>query len=304
MSNEFAGQPQHSAEYFGESRDFWWNDDFLALLLRRWGVAGVHTVLDVGCGVGHWGRAWLRTQPADVQLTGIDREPAWIEKARETAARAGLAARCQYQTANADALPFASESFDLVTCQTLLIHLPDVRKVLTEMVRVTRPGGLIIAAEPNNAVSPVIEDALAAGLTVEQTSQLVQFHLTCLRGKQALGLGDESVGASLPGLFVDLGLAPVTVCQNEKTCPLTPPYASPRERAVAEELRDWERRQFWIWNQADTTRYFIAGGGGEHDFVSLWQLAMDFRRQICAAIGKHEFTAAGGAVFYLVAGRK
>ena len=56
MSNEFARQPLHSAEYFGESRDFWWNEDFLGLLLKRWDVACVRNVLDAGCGVGHWGQ--------------------------------------------------------------------------------------------------------------------------------------------------------------------------------------------------------------------------------------------------------
>jgi SAM-dependent methyltransferase len=258
----------------------------------------------VGCGVGHWGRAWLRVLPGDSQLTGIDREPAWIDKARQTAARAGLGARCQYLAAPAQALPFAAGSFDVVTCQTLLIHVPDARAVLKEMMRVTRPGGVVIAAEPNNAANPVIEDALGAGLSVEQTAQLVQFHLTCLRGKAALGLGDESVGRQLPGLFAELGLTNVAVCQNEKTCPLVPPYDTPRERAIVEELRDWARREFWIWDRADTSRYFLAGHGQEADFDRFWQLAMLFRRQLCAAIENQNFTGAGGALFYLVAGRK
>ena len=58
MPNEFATLTQHSAEYFGDSRDYWWNDDFLTLALQRWSVTEVRNLLDVGCGVGHWGRAW------------------------------------------------------------------------------------------------------------------------------------------------------------------------------------------------------------------------------------------------------
>ena len=52
-------QKLHSADYFGEQRDSWWNQDILALLGQRWGLEKVNTVLDVGCGLGHWGQ----TQP-------------------------------------------------------------------------------------------------------------------------------------------------------------------------------------------------------------------------------------------------
>jgi hypothetical protein len=38
----------HSAEYFGESRDFWWNQDFLELMAKRLQLAQVESVLDVG----------------------------------------------------------------------------------------------------------------------------------------------------------------------------------------------------------------------------------------------------------------
>src|SRR5882672_9058101 len=141
MANEFADQAEHSAEYFGESRDYWWSDDFLALSLRRWSVAPLRKVLDVGCGIGHWGRAWARVMPPEVEFTGIDREPRWVEQARARSGRAGIGARCKYEVGVAEKLPFPDHSFDFVTCQTLLIHVGDVRAVLAEMARVTRPGG-------------------------------------------------------------------------------------------------------------------------------------------------------------------
>ncbi|MGA1192723.1 MAG: hypothetical protein ACO3XO_10635, partial [Bdellovibrionota bacterium] len=45
----------HSAEYFGRQRSFWWNSDFLSLMATRWNLRNANKILDVGCGVGHWG---------------------------------------------------------------------------------------------------------------------------------------------------------------------------------------------------------------------------------------------------------
>ncbi len=53
MANEFRNNPSHSAEYFGETRDHWWNIDYLELIGRRLALERARDVLDVGCGVGH-----------------------------------------------------------------------------------------------------------------------------------------------------------------------------------------------------------------------------------------------------------
>ena len=53
MGNEFKGIAAHSAEYFGDARDFWWHDDSLRLLAARWRIEAVRSALDVGCAVGY-----------------------------------------------------------------------------------------------------------------------------------------------------------------------------------------------------------------------------------------------------------
>ena len=85
MGNEFRGQAEHSAEHFGDPRDHWWNKSFVELLARRWKLGEVHDVLDVGCGVGHWGMLLASVMPERVRVTGIDREQAWIDAATERA---------------------------------------------------------------------------------------------------------------------------------------------------------------------------------------------------------------------------
>lgn len=137
----------HSEQYFGDTRDFWWHVDFLALMARRWRLDEVHAMLDVGCGLGHWGRLLRPLLAPDARVWGIDPEPEWVTQAAERADQPGA---YTYGTASADALPFPDDTFDMVTCQTVLIHVPDLAAALREMHRVLRPGGLLAVAEPNN----------------------------------------------------------------------------------------------------------------------------------------------------------
>ena len=59
----------HSAAYFDEQRDFWWNHDYLRLVATRIGLERVRSVLDVGDAVGDRLRGGKR-----VKVDAVDRE--------------------------------------------------------------------------------------------------------------------------------------------------------------------------------------------------------------------------------------
>jgi SAM-dependent methyltransferase len=304
MANEFRTLESHSAEYFGETRDYWWNLDFLELMGRRLSFERVQDVLDVGCGVGHWGQLLANLLPPTARVQGVDRDPVWVEKASARAAARNCAHRFGYQVSDADKLPFADAIFDLVTCQTVLIHMSDPGAVVGEMVRVTRPGGLILAAEPNNIANSLILDSLSFHDPVDEILARVRLQLVCERGKAALGEGNNSIGCLVPGLFAARGLVDVRVYLNDKTNAFLPPYGSIEERAMLEERADLKDREFWIWNQKDTHRYFLAGGGREGEFDALWSVAIASDRKLDQAIAAGTYAGAGGGVSYLVSGRK
>lgn len=107
-------------------------DDLEVDLVRRYGTD--KDVLEVGCGTG-----LLLTRFADFARTakGIDLSEGMLEKARAR----GLDVAC----ASATELPFADASFDLACSFKVLAHIPAIEDALSEMLRVVRPGGHVIA---------------------------------------------------------------------------------------------------------------------------------------------------------------
>ncbi|HWZ91499.1 MAG TPA: class I SAM-dependent methyltransferase [Polyangiaceae bacterium] len=304
MGNEFKGRAEHSAEYFGDTRDHWWNRDFLQLIAKRWELDAVRDMLDVGCGVGHWGELLASVMPESVRVTGVDREPKWVEQAGALARSRGVADRFSYRLGEAERLPFADNSFDLTTCQTLLIHLPDPDRAISEMLRVTKPGGLVAVAEPNNLADSLLLDSITNRASIEEIVELVRFQLTCERGKVALGEGDSSLGNRVAGLFVSEGLVHVEVYVNDKAAAILPPYETAEQRAFSEEVRDQAARHFWNWSEDDTRRFFLAGGGSELDFQVHFARGLAARAKIVNGLDDRTYHAIHGGGFYLVGGRK
>jgi len=85
-------------------------------------------VLDAGCGTGDFARAI-----AAPEVVGVDLSPAIVERARAR----GVDAR----VGDIQELPFADGDFDLVVCNWVLYHLPELDSGLAELARVLRPGG-------------------------------------------------------------------------------------------------------------------------------------------------------------------
>jgi SAM-dependent methyltransferase len=295
----------HSAAFFGAVRDFWWNLDQIEVFARRVGLENVRSVLDVGSGVGHWGRLLSHVLPPDATVAGIDTEPRWVEEAAARAADAGLAERFSYRLASAEELPFEDESFDLVTCQTLLMHVPDPRGVVREMMRVTKRGGLVVAAEPNNRVLTLMDTSVSAGASLEERLDVVRFYATCEYGKIALGRGNNSIGDLVPGFFNDAGLEEIQACQSDKVSLMVPPYEGDDQQALKEAyIVDAQQGGGWGWTKEEARRYYAAGGGDPAEFDGVWERRMEEARQLAAAVQNGTYDAAGGDVLYLISGRR
>jgi SAM-dependent methyltransferase len=107
---------------------------------------GLRTILDAGCGGGRNLVYFLR---AGFEVFGVDREPEAVAAVRSLAAELapGLPAT-NFQVADVDRLPFEAESLDAVLSSAVLHFAADeaqLRRMVAEMWRVLRPGGLFFA---------------------------------------------------------------------------------------------------------------------------------------------------------------
>lgn len=93
-------------------------------------------VLEIGCGLGTDGAQFAK---AGADYTGVDLTDAAIQLARRRFQLFNLPG--QFQTADAEHLEFADESFDLVYSHGVLHHTPDIAAAISEIHRVLRPRG-------------------------------------------------------------------------------------------------------------------------------------------------------------------
>jgi ubiquinone/menaquinone biosynthesis C-methylase UbiE len=118
-------------------------------LLDTIGIRPGTRVLDVGCGpIGILGLLSEKVGPKG-EVVGLEREPRFVELARREVARLGLQ---NVTIVEADALKngLDNDSFDLVHERLVMVNVPERHKLISEMFRVTAPGGAIALEDIDN----------------------------------------------------------------------------------------------------------------------------------------------------------
>ena len=216
----------HFDEDFGHSirtpaeRAAW--DRILDLVL-----AGRRTLdaLDVGCGTGFLS---FELAARGHRVTGVDFATAMIAEARRKAAGRSLSIR--FEQADAEHLPLAPASFDLVISRHVLWTLPHPEAAIDEWVRVLRPGGRLAVVDSQ-------VDADAAPLSTENARASREYAAI---GDQLPFLGGRS-RAEIETLLKAHGLV------NVGSDPLLDLIAAQAQRMVEEGRERRTRRRYAVW---------------------------------------------------------
>lgn len=185
-------------------RERWWDPDFSEFLSETLRPRPGRRILDVGSGEGTAELSLGRLQISQVDLVAIDRK---FDRAAETLRKAAAHnIRVKVACADARALPFRNDAFDSTFCVAVLQHVRDVSVAVTELARVTKPGGRIVAVEPDNAARYWFSSLESGQRTFEMGAAFFAAAVKA-RGDAT----DPSVGPKLTTFFAEAGLEPLSV---------------------------------------------------------------------------------------------
>ncbi len=108
---------------------------------------GAEAALDSGCGTGALA---LALAPHVAKVDGVDLRADYLEAARATAP-----ANVRFTEGDVMSLPFGYAAFDLSCCHRVLHHVRRPELAVSELARVTRPGGRLFIADQLGSVDPL-----------------------------------------------------------------------------------------------------------------------------------------------------
>jgi len=105
-------------------------------------------ILDLGCGTGNLVPFYAERC---THYTGLDLSPQMIERARQNHSREVSRGKVEFMVGDCEGLPFQDGTFDLVSAVALIEYLPNPSRVLNEITRVLRKGGVALLTVPHRS---------------------------------------------------------------------------------------------------------------------------------------------------------
>jgi SAM-dependent methyltransferase len=162
---------------------------YIELKLQRHeqlGLSPGDRVLDVGCGQGVDVRLLSSRVGPEGEVVGVDTSETMLDAARE---RTESTSNVRFESGDAMDLRFADDSFDAVQAERVLVHTEGPGQALSELARVTRPGGRVGVTEPDLG-SIIIETP--GGQSMDDLNPAYAVHQQPLLGRRLFRLAREA----------------------------------------------------------------------------------------------------------------
>jgi 2-polyprenyl-3-methyl-5-hydroxy-6-metoxy-1,4-benzoquinol methylase len=132
---QYGFSERYSGAMYDEARRTQKGNKMLAIVGEVCGALASKSLLDIGCSTGIMSRLYGESFG---RVIGIDIDAPAVDHARQTNASSHVA----FLVKSADDTGFDSESFDVVSCTHIYEHVPDAGKMMSEIHRLLRPGGI------------------------------------------------------------------------------------------------------------------------------------------------------------------
>jgi demethylmenaquinone methyltransferase/2-methoxy-6-polyprenyl-1,4-benzoquinol methylase len=143
MFNNISHSYDFLNHFFSLGIDVLWRKKAIRILKKE----NPHRILDVATGTGDFALEAVRMKMHDVQITGVDISAGMIEVGKKKVARKKLEHAITLQIADSENLPFDNGHFDAFTVAFGVRNFQDLRKGMSEMLRVLKPGGMGVIVE-------------------------------------------------------------------------------------------------------------------------------------------------------------
>lgn len=204
------------------SRRLRFSDEYRQLYQKAFDIGSPQRILEIGCGPGALAQALSRWYPG-AQITGVDLDAAFVRFA------AAQAPQIQFLEADAAALPFEENSFDVTISNTVQEHMPP-DSFFGQQYRVLRPGGLCLVLSARRGVQIAAPCIGRCDFENQIWERVEQF---CRRQEQRRPVGQYWMDESqLPAAMEQYGFRQVST--SYLAVNLTPDNPeNPPERALA-----------------------------------------------------------------------
>jgi ubiquinone/menaquinone biosynthesis C-methylase UbiE len=297
-----------------EERKYMWNPEQIDRLASSMGLSHGMTVADIGCGLGYLGWTYWKYFGEGGKYIGVDYSDALIEEAREMSSKWSINGTARFLTGSCYDVPLPDESVDAAMCQALLMHLEYPERALQEMVRITKPGGIVMCKELDS-ISRYLRLGYSSASENDSIEDIIfqrRMKLIWIRGRKELGLGDYGIGARIPRMMHESGLEEIKGFCRDKLEFLVPPYKKPEQRKRIEIIERFsgESTQEEKKKAKDEYRkYYLAGGGDpasfDKDYSKMVELSRKERERRYEQLSAGTlFSCSGGSNFFCIFGKK